>query len=246
MKNWRRRSIIPQQPVNVWNPLHAHFIRFAYDSLMQSKPRQTSVDWVRLDRATVDTILYSNVALEAAVESALLFAQIGHLSRPLTEWGKEHCSEHRWTSRHLFKRFEFFARALGDEPFWTNASQRQLFQDLRRLRNELTHSRPVGMELRRSNVLQALAVRLIEPDRQVNAGRCVANFVQTPDWLGREDAEQAFEILIRHLIRLEEIGGIGLSFAIFDERTMEHLAPVNLLSKFTCRFEEAWEGRETT
>ncbi len=232
-----------RQQITLWQSVHTHYIGFARDSLQAATPRGRSLDPVRLDRATVDVILYSHAAIEASTETLWQHALTGQLAiRPSDTWALRF-ARRKWNDMSLADRLGFLAFSLRGEGFWKNPQQQQLFNDLRKLRDALTHARPVGLAMRQSKMLRsAYGVLPLQADRLVSPGKSIAEFAATPDALGKEDAEQVFEIMLRHLARLEEVCGIGASLSIFDAASVNILGPTELLATIATRFDAAWSG----
>lgn len=126
-----------------------------------------------------------------------------------------------------------------------------LFEDLKKLRDGLTHPRPVAME-RRQEVLEqreeeggALTVsRLLEEKLTEGFVKMngIASFTEDPTRLSAEDAEQAFEIALLHLVRFEAIAGETHSgwFDVYDEETNTIRTPEDLLRVISRRFGDLW------
>jgi hypothetical protein len=133
--------------------------------------------------------------------------------------------------------------------------QHQLFEDLKKVRDRLTHPIPFGTEIEEEIVMQreiangliytrsrpSSREKILKPNWLVS-DKPVANFKPSPERLNREDAEQALEILLRHLMRLEDIFFEGRTswFGFYDDSKNCLLSTEELLKTIKCRFEKVW------
>jgi hypothetical protein len=72
--------------------------------------------------------------------------------------------------------------------------------------------------------------------------RSIAHFSQDPSSLGEEDAAKALEILLHHLVRLDDIffSGRSTSFTFYESATNSISTSKDLLGMMSCKFSEIW------
>ncbi len=248
-----------------WMSLHQDYLQFAFDSVCaarESAPRTAAVVraplrrvWV--DRAALEGVRYSYDALEAGVKFVLHGIELGAgtLARDDT-----------WLRRFVIRKFRDMALgdklglvswAWGDREFWQSEGEWKLFEDLKKLRNGLTHPRPVGRQSRHEilekkeaddiklTVSRQLEEKLINAEVFVNKSG-IASFTEDPTRLCPEDAEKAFEIALLHLARLEEVtlGPHSGWFDIFDEDAGTTRSPPDLLRRLPRHFADVWPSAD--
>lgn len=249
-----------RQVVQEWRSLHQDYLQFAFDSVRACRRTAPSTQ-VRapLDRASVnryalEAVRYSYDALEASVNFVFHAASLGQTRLEFDDvWWKKYLKK-KFHDIKLSEKLGIAFLTLTGQPFWQSEEQYILFADLKKLRDGLTHPRPVGRE-RRQEVLQEeemddtrlivsrlLEERLLGADLFVNRERTIASFTEDPTRLTTEDAEKAFEIALLHLIRLEEIayGEHSGWFDVYDEETNRVQTQEDLLRVIPRRFEAVW------
>ena len=222
--------------VNVWQSIHTHYIDFALLSLKNAKPRDAGIaDPIHFDRGTVEAIRYSYDAIEASIEFTYSMGKTAQLREPIGESWLSRYLDRRWKSAPNSEKLPLMAQAWRNEPFWKNDDQQQLFEDLRTLRGGLTHPRPYGVTVKGNTE------KLLRPNWLVNK-HPKAGFAETPEGLGQEDASVAVEIMLRHLIRIEDLffGGRDSFFSVFDRDLKDIVATTDLLDRTGRAFDCMW------
>lgn len=244
-----------------WQSVHSDYLRFAMLSVRACEEGENaSTTSVYVNRHVIEAIRYSYDCLEASVEFVFHMGRLNQLPIRLSEnWLSRHMSR-KWRSLSLSDRLGMLAFAWTGESFWQTGHQFQLFEDLKRVRDGLTHPRPFGTErefeiITHEETADGIIYTVrrpvgegkeIDPDWLVHGSRAVAQFESSPDKLERKDAEQALEILLRHLIRLEEIFFQRRTtwFGFYDDSVDCLLSTEELLETINCRFEQAWQAEQ--
>jgi hypothetical protein len=162
----------------------------------------------------------------------------------------------KWSGLPLSDQLGLLAHAWTGADFWESESQLQLFEDLKKLRDGLTHPRPSGLrstteiieETRDLDGVFTVGRSVGEPivvtaERLLNRGRAIAQFSPTPEGLAWNDADQAIEIMLWHLSRIDALFFRGPStwFAIYDHEAKEPRTALDLLRMSSQRFAQWWE-----
>jgi hypothetical protein len=127
--------------------------------------------------------------------------------------------------------------SLTGESYWENEEQLRLFNDLRRIRDGLTHSTPQPLEISFTENFEIIE-KLSNPNLLVNT-KPIAKFSALPVWFVYSDAEQAIEILLHNLNRIQDIflkGGFPSWFAIYDKEHNSMITTRKLIKTIKCRF----------
>jgi len=137
--------------------------------------------------------------------------------------------------------------------------QAKLFEELKKMRDGLTHPVPFGTEIEKEILLrqrlengtvltESIAIgdtkQIGSANMNFSPKEAVAGFNQNPSLLGNEDAERTLEIMLCHLSRLEEIffRRVTTWFAFYERKSNGLLSTKDLLNKIHRRFENIWEA----
>jgi hypothetical protein len=163
--------------------------------------------------------------------------------------------ERKWKEFSVGDRVGVLAYAWTGCPFWNAETEFQMFEDLRKLRNALTHPKPAGIERSRrivsrrkvkgftSTIAKAVgSPRVLNPEHLTHGKKAVAQFATSPFAIGHADAEQAVEILLCHMARFDErfFGRGSTRFAMFDETTGKLKTARDLLNGLPRKFASEW------
>jgi len=190
----------------------------------------------------IEAIRYSYDFIDAAAEFAYAIVKDGPDgdSRP-NSWLTRHM-DRQWNSLRLSERLGFLSFTKCGEGFWRNERQRQLFEELRVLRNALTHPGIFGVER-----VEEFADRSGGPavsSREVIHGTMhpprdpIAKFAGTLAVLGREDGRKAAEIALRHAERFDQLFGRPQAclFGRINPRSNVPQSPKTVLARMKHRF----------
>ncbi len=247
----------PFEEVHEWRSLHTQYLWFAVRSVRASRRKGRGLDAATaMLRHKIESIRYSYDCLEASMW--FVFHQACSEQLPTKVAGN-------WLLRHLKRKASEVSLAdfIGmltfgwtGQSFWLGKTQFQLFEDLRKVRNGFTHPQPFGTKARSMVISEepidgGLVRRMsrqvgaddeLRPDWLIHRKKAVAKFAPNPDKLKYSDAEQALEILLRHLLRIQEVffGHEDSSFAYWDEGNTRAVPTSELLDTIKCRFAEVW------
>jgi hypothetical protein len=190
----------------------------------------------------IEAIRYSYDFLDAAAEFAYAIVKDGPDgdSRP-NSWLTRYV-DRQWKSLSLCERLGFLSFTKCGQGFWRNEGQRQLFEELRALRNALTHPGIFGVE--RMQEFADLSDGPALSSREVIYGQMrppkdpIAKFAGTLAVLGREDGRKALEIALRHAERFEELFGRpeACLFGRINPRSNLAQSPTTVLAHMKHRF----------
>jgi hypothetical protein len=221
--------------------LHWAYLEFAIRSsrarLSQRKPPS-----IPTSRNVIEAIRYSYDFLDAAAEFAYAIVKDGPDgdSRP-DSWLTRYV-DRRWNSLSLSERLGFLSFTKCGEGFWRNDGQRRLFEELRALRNALTHPGIFGVQ--RVEEFPDLSDGPAVSSREVIYGKmrprkdAIAKFAGTLAVLGREDGRKAVEIALRHAERFEQLFGRpgACLFGRINPRSNVEQSPTTVLARMNRRF----------
>ena len=241
-----------------WRSIHTDYLGFTVEAYLacQKKPPGPT-DGINLHRHAIDAIRYSYDCLESSAEFVYHMGRLKQLRVSVpTNWLTRYI-ERNWKNLSLSDRIGILTYGWTGEQFWLTDDQFRLFQEWKKVRDGLTHPVPFGTELEQEILLRQeledggtlTQSRLISPPKQVgadsmvfNSQRAIAHFSQNPSSLGEEDAAKAVEILLYHLVRLEDIffGGRSTWFSFYESASNSISTTKDLLGMMTCKFAEVW------
>ncbi len=189
---------------------HGDYLQFAIQSYRSSKEQHE--DWT-VNRHIIDCIFYSYACIEATTEF------IHWWKKPIEENWLIRYVERKWHNLSVSDKIGLLSFAWKNRSFWEDEDAFQLFQDLKKLRDGLMHlppfiyiaekttNRPTNPVSGQIYPLHEHYIRM--PDAQKKtyliSRNAVAQFKNDPSQLDQEDAEQVIEILLRHLLRFDDI-----------------------------------------
>lgn len=199
--------------------IHTAYLRFAILSLRACDQSRHELRTTYINRNAIEAIRYSYDCLEASAEFIFLLGQQKQLPIEISENWLSRSLHRKWANLSLSDKFGMLAFAWTGQAFWQHDAQYQLFTDLKKVRDGLTHPVPFGTEIEFEILSdeetakdQVYGVqkptgkfKYTKPDWLTNTKNAVATFAQSTDELEKRDAEQAVEIMLRHAIRIEDI-----------------------------------------
>lgn len=242
----------------LWQSIHSDYLRFAVLSVRACEQGTAdSTAHAYVNRNVIEAIRYSYDCLEASVEFIFHMGCLNQLPVTLNDNWLSRYTKREWDNLSLSNRIGMLTFAWTGENFWQTEYQYQLFKDLKKVRDGLTHPIPFGTEIETEIITQEVTTngvftesrhigeaKQLKPDWLVHQSKAVAQFEPSVKRLERKDAEQALEILLRHLIRFEGIffRRRTTEFSLFDDSTNRLLSTEDLLGTINCRFEQAWKS----
>lgn len=239
-----------------WRSIHSDYLKFALRSLEESRTWSQPIDRaLEVCRPAIEAVRYSYDVLVAAAEFTYHMGSGRQLRLKVPDNWLTRYVARKWSGFPLSDRLGLLAYAWTGADFWQSESQLQLFEDLKKLRDGLTHPRPSGLkstmeileETRNLTGVSTVGRSVGEPvvlnaGRFVNAGRTIADFSPIPEGLAWNDADQAVEIMLWHLSRIDALffGGPSTWFAVYDHQAKEIRPAVDLLRRSTQRFAQWW------
>jgi hypothetical protein len=226
-----------------YRTIHTDYLRFAVLSYLESS-REASGTGASpyVNRQVIDSIRYSFDCLEGAIKFVYFAGLASQLPIEVpSNWLTQYLRR-QWGKLSLADSIGLLSFAWTGEPFWQTSEQFQLFEDLRKLRGGLTHPRPVGTRVSRL-ADDTTVEELLEPEFLVHSTP-IAEFHRTPESLDHSDAEQALEILLHHLVRIQRLflhGTFSTLFAYYDDAKKEIIGSTQLLQRLHCRFSRYWQ-----
>lgn len=242
-----------------WRSVHPDYIRFAilsYRAAIESD-KNIKEDTVFLNRNVIDTIRYSYDCIEASIE---FFYHSGdtkqlHIDIPNNWLTRE--IKRKWNKLSLSDKIGMLIFSWTGESFWKTEEQFILFQDLKKVRDALTHPIPIGTEVEKEILVEKIfkngskyfeAGRLseeetIESKMKLNSSKSIANFSENPTMLNVVDASKSLEIMILHLARLKNLlDKRAASWFAFNEIESNEIVPIeNILNSLDRKFEKIWQ-----
>jgi len=229
-----------------YRTIHTDYLRFAVLSWNEcaeaTSPTSTQP---YANRSAIDTIRYSYDCIEAAVEYIYFAGVHDQLKIPIPDTWLTRYLERRWNDLPLSDRLGCMCFAWTGASFWRNNPQLQLFYDLKKLRDGLTHSKPTGKQTE-SQLSDTGSIPIGEakllPSGLLVTSKPIARFSPTPILLSASDAEQALEILLHHLIRMQDVFAVTHTtlFCFYDDQGKNILTTSDLLQKLHCKFSKYW------
>ena len=242
---------------HTWRSLHTDYLRFAVLSLRACDQSQNEPGYPYANRHVIDTIRYSYDCLDASIEFIYLLGTQNQLPISLANNWLSRSFKRKWKNLSLSDRLGMLAFAWIGQAFWQNDTQFQLFTDLKKVRDGLTHPIPFGTEIEFEIMSDEETAkehvygtrkptgkfRYLKPDWLVEKNS-VAKFSPSADAFQKSDAEQAVEIMLRHAIRLEDLFFARRTswFAFYETSEDRIYTAEELLQKITCRFDEVWQA----
>lgn len=144
----------------------------------------------------------------------------------------------------LSDKLGFLSFSKSGEGFWRTDGQRELFEDLKTVRNALTHPGIFGIEITaHSPDFESPPTSTRKTVHGKMRRRKGGVFAEHPEELGRNDAKKAVEIALRHAARFEELffSGGSAYFSRINTRTGKVVSAAGLLARMRGRyFDTKW------
>ena len=242
MTGKRRRSITSTSFKNT--SLHSAYLEFAIRSACAKSPTKRS--WsIPVSRNVVEAIRYSYDFIDAACEYTYQVFKSGPNgdTRP-TNWLTRYI-DRQWTALSLADKLGFVAFTLSGDGFWANDEQRCLFEELKTVRNALTHPGLFGVQTNSEYPdfdSPPLSSRKTFSGKMRRVRNAFASFAEHPGDLDLDDARKAVEIALRHAERFEQLFGSlnSIEFGRTDSRGKRQRASM-VLSRIPRRhFDSIW------
>jgi len=249
--------MVKKKTVREHRSIHQDYLLFAWLSLRDcSNARADPITSAYVNRPAIEAIRYSYDCLDASINFVFHLGKLKQLPITIRESWLSRFVYRKWEDLSLSDRIGILSFAWTKRAFWQTEKQFRLYEDLRKVRNGLTHPEPFGREMNYEVLReqgdrvgfyceirrQIGKDRLLKPNRLVDPNKAIASFNQRPDNLGKKDAEQALEILLHHLSRINDFFLKGRSswFSIYDKENKRILSPKLLLETINCRFKRIW------
>lgn len=241
-----------------WRSIHTDYLGFAVSAYRdcQEKALAKTAD-MNLHHHAIDTIRYSYDCFESSVEFVYHMGRLKQLRISVPSNWLTRYIERNWKNLSLSDRIGFLAYVWADKQFWLTESQISLFQEWKKVRDGLTHPVPFGTELEQEILMRQeledgstlTQSRLVSLPKQISGDsmtfsshKAIAQFSRDPSSLGKEDAAKALEILLHHLVKLEDMffGGRSTWFSFYESTTNSISTTTDLLKMMICRFDKVW------
>jgi hypothetical protein len=225
-----------------YNSVHTDYLRFAFLSFQKCKTDGAKSSFPYINRNAIETIRYSFDCLEASIKFIFFMGSQKQLPITIPENWLIRYMQRQWSALSLSDSLGLLSFAWTEQAFWQNVQQYQLFDDLRKLRNGLTHPKPLGTVVYKDTEAPRTE-KMLDPYFLVHS-KPIAKFHNSPHLLDISDAEKALEILFHHLIRIQGLFCQGLwstQFSYYDETNKTILSTNKLLQQLHCKFAKYWE-----
>jgi hypothetical protein len=186
--------------------LHSNYLGFAVQA-SEVRPFSNHPVGVPVSRSVVDAIRYSFDSIDASAEYAYQLSKGGPNgdTRP-KNWLTRYI-DREWNELRLSDRLGIVSFSLKAEGFWITDAERELFEDLKHVRNALTHpglfGKTVEAEYPDFHAQPAWSETTFKGKMKRPKSR--AGFAEHPEDLSVEDAQKAVEIALLHADRFEQI-----------------------------------------
>lgn len=229
--------------------LHWAYLEFAIRA-SRARLSRTNPRVLPVPRNVVEAIRYAYDFIDAAAEFA--YVTRGGIDGDLMpkNWLTGYM-DRKWNGLSLAEKLGMLTFAKHGEAFWRNDNQRQLFDDLRSVRDALTH--PGIFSVERFEEWEDFSSGSPLSSREAFVGglrapkNTIARFAQSLSAMGRDDAKKAVEIALRHAERLEQLFGRPASktsglFGRLDSRGRFQSAAAVLKGGRRRFFDAEWAG----
>jgi hypothetical protein len=229
--------------------LHSNYLGFAVQAA-EVKPYATRPFGVPVSRSIIDAIRYSIDFIDASGEYAYQLMKGGPNgdTRP-DNWLRRYI-DREWRTLPISDRLGLLSFFHRGEGFWMSDAERVLFEDLKHVRNALTHPGLFGKtteaeypDFHADPVWSETTVK----GKLKRMGPSHAGFAEHPEDLSVEDAKKAVEIALRHAERFEQLLGAknAVLFGATNSKTGEVRAAAKILSHKKKRYFDAIWGIPT-
>ena len=243
---------------HIWQSIHTDYLEFAILSCQSCQESPSELNpGVHIKRNITNIIRYSYDCLEASIEFVYHMGRLEQLPIAIQDNWLSRTLQRKWNNLSLSDRIGMLSYAWTGQTFWRSDNQYKLFEELKKVRDGLTHPVPFGTELEKEILLrqrsengtvltESLAIgepkQIGSANMNFSPKEAVAGFNQNPSLLGNEDAERALEIMLCHLSKLENtfFGRVTTWFAFYERKSKGLLSTKDLLSRINRRFESIW------
>lgn len=224
--------------------LHRSYLAFAIRAARQRAARRRYGEPV--GRHIVEAIRYSFDFIDASAEYA--YHLLGDGPRFDTWLGRY--VARTWKTVGLSDRLGLLSYTRTQRGFWQDDNELRLFEDLRHVRNALTH--PSMFEKRTEAEYPDFHSEPVRSHTVVSGkmarSKPLARFAQHPEDLSQDDARKAVEIALRHAERFEYLVGCKNEhlFGVVNWRTGRIESATRVLARLRTRhFDSLWTSTPT-
>ncbi len=223
--------------------LHWAYLEFAIRA-STSRLSKAMPPSIPASKNLIEAIRYSYDFVDAAAEFAYQLTKGDPDGDPRPDNWLRRYVDRQWTSFSLADKLGILSFSRHGVAFWHNEKQHQLFEDLRNVRNALTHPGIFGfLCVEQYSDYSGLPVssRQTVEGKMRTPKQAVAKFVEHPEDLQRKDALKAVEIALRHAERLEQLFGRKGTylFGRVNSRTNRPESPTEVLARMRGRYFDA-------
>ena len=228
--------------------LHSNYLGFAIQAAAV-KPYAERPFGVPVSRSIIDAIRYSFDFIDASAEYAYQLLKSSPDGDPRPDnWLKRYI-DREWKNLAISDKLGFLSFFHRGEGFWMSDDERILFEDLKHVRNALTHPGLFGKtteaEFPDYHAPAAWSETTVRGKMRREA-KSLAGFSEHPEDLGVEDAKKAVEIALRHAERFEQLLGAKniVLFGAINPRTGEKRPASKILARMKKRhFDALWGAK---
>jgi hypothetical protein len=223
--------------------LHWAYLEFAIRAAA-AKTSLKSKPSIPVSRNIVEAIRYSYDFLDAAAEFIHELQLGGQIKNSGQESWLTNYMNRGWNGLSLSDKLGLLSFSCCGQGFWKTTDQFNLFEELKTLRNALTHPGVFGIETEErfakdSRTASSCKKKIHGKMRRTKSA--VAGFAQHPDDLDKADGLKAVEIALRHAERMEELFSPGSThFSRINPRTGKVHNPAKVLAGMKRHFDEVW------
>lgn len=223
--------------------LHWAYLEFAIRSAA-AKTSAKNKPSIPVSRNIIEAVRYSYDFLDAAAEfihelyTGAQLKNCGHRNSLASYMNRA------WNGLSLSDKLGLLSFSCSGQGFWQTQDEFNLFEELRTLRNALTHPGIFGMQTENrftKDSTVANSSRKIIYGKMHRTKSAVAGFAQHPDDLGRDDGRKAVEIALRHAERMEKLFSPGFTyFSRINPRTGKVQHATKMLARMKRHFDGVW------
>ena len=231
--------------------LHSDYLAFAIKAAALKPRASRPLSGLSVSRNVVEAIRYSYDFIEASGEYLYWLTKSGPDGDPRADTWLRRYIDRGWNGFTISDKLGLLSTTFLDSPqgFWTSEPERGLFEDLKHVRNALTHPGLFGKSTEAAFPdfhAEAVWSQTTVSGKMKREGKSHARFAEHPEDLGAEDARKAVEIALRHSARFEELLGAknAVMFGVPSTRTGEKRAASRILARMKKRHFDAVWGKQ--
>ena len=225
------------------------------------------INGFRVYQEVVDAVRYSYDCLEATAEFVYNSGKREELPASIPSSWLTRYLDRKWQGLNLSDKLGLMAYAWTQSDFWESKAQYQLFSELKRARDGLTHTQPFATEYNMKLLSEEREGRLVlrqyavYQERDISRKRLeakglksatlsekksIAQFSPTPASLDRFDAEKAVEIMLLHLERVCHLffRGDGRHFRVYGHPIHVECSCADARELIGRRFDHIWHEQK--